>query len=215
MPQQVKLTRPELKRYRDRLARCERYLPMLKLKQQQLQIGLRDVARRRRDAERTLAEVEARLDRYRSVLADLSGVPLAELSHPKRVVTSTKNIAGIDVQVFEDAVFPEATYSLFGTPPWVDRALEDLRERSHSEAAVDVLRQEEAALQGELRHVIQHVNLFEKILIPHYQEAIRRIRIHLGDEMTAAIGRAKIAKAKLTKALVADSEATGDRRANA
>ena len=54
-----------------------------------------------------------------------------------------------------------------------------------------MLCQEEAVLQGELRHVIQHVNLFEKVLIPHYQEAIRRIRIHLGDEMTAAIGRAE------------------------
>ena len=116
MPQQVKFTRPELKRYRDRLARCEHYLPMLKLKQQQLQIRLRDVAARRRDAERSLAEIEARLDSYRSVLAGLSGVPLAELSHPERVVTSTKNIAGIDVQVFEDTVFPQATYSLFGTP---------------------------------------------------------------------------------------------------
>lgn len=215
MPQKVKLTRPELKRYRDLLARCERYLPMLKLKQQQLQIRLRDAAARRRDAEGILAEVEARLDSYRSVLADLSGVPLAELSQPEQVVTSTKNIAGINVQVFEDTLFPEATYSLFGTPPWVDRALEDLRERSHGEAAVEVLRQEEAVLQGELRHVIQHVNLFEKVLIPHYQEAIRRIRIHLGDEMTAAIGRAKIAKAKLTKALIADSGASGERRANA
>jgi V/A-type H+-transporting ATPase subunit D len=215
MAQKVKLTRPELKRYRDRLARCERYLPMLKLKQQQLQIRLRDAAARRHDAEGGLAEVEARLDSYRSVLADLSGVPLEKLSHPERVITSTKNIAGIDVQVFEDAVFPEATYSLFGTPPWVDGALEDLRERSHGEAAVEVLRQEEAVLQGELRHVIQHVNLFEKVLIPHYEEAIRRIRIHLGDEMTAAIGRAKIAKSKLTKVLVGDSEEVGYGRSNA
>jgi vacuolar-type H+-ATPase subunit D/Vma8 len=45
--------------------------------------------------------------------------------------------------------------------------------------------------------VIQRVNLFEKIKIPEAREAVRRIRIHLGDEMTAAVGRAKIAKRKL------------------
>ncbi|MCX5669743.1 MAG: hypothetical protein NTU94_00260, partial [Planctomycetota bacterium] len=43
---------------------------------------------------------------------------------------------------------------------------------------------------------IQRVNLFEKIKIPEAREAIRVIRIRLGDEMTAAVGRAKIAKAK-------------------
>jgi V/A-type H+-transporting ATPase subunit D len=215
MPQKIKLTRPELKRYRDRLARCERYLPMLKLKQQQLQIRLRDTAARRRNAERALAAVEAKLDSYRPVLADVSGVSLEDLSRPERVVTSPKNIAGIEVQVFEDAVFPEAGYSLFGTPTWIDQALADLRESSHGEAAIEVLCQEEAVLQRELSHVVQHVNLFEKVLIPHYQEAIRRIRIRLGDEMTAAIGRAKIAKAKLAKPQVVDAEATGHGRANA
>jgi hypothetical protein len=44
-------------------------------------------------------------------------------------------------------------------------------------------------------------NLFEKIMIPRDREAIRRIRIKLGDEMAAAVGRAKIAKGKLAKVL--------------
>ncbi len=36
----IKLTRPELKRQRDTLSRFRRYLPMLKLKQQQLQLTI-------------------------------------------------------------------------------------------------------------------------------------------------------------------------------
>lgn len=215
MSKRIKLTRPELKRYRDQLARCERYLPMLKLKQQQLQIRLRDAALRRGDAEHALSEIEAKLSRYKSVLGDISGVPLETLSRPERVVTSAKNIAGIEVQVFEEVLFPDAAYSLFGTPAWVDQALVDLREQSRARTAVEALREEEAVLQRALRHVIQHVNLFEKVLIPRYRDAIRRIRIRLGDEMTAAIGRAKIAKAKLAKALVSDGDAGGHGRTNA
>jgi vacuolar-type H+-ATPase subunit D/Vma8 len=38
-------------------------------------------------------------------------------------------------------------------------------------------------------------------MIPQDREAIRRIRIKLGDEMAAAVGRAKIAKGKLAKVL--------------
>ena len=212
MSARIKLTRPELKRYRDQLARCERYLPMLKLKQQQLQIRLRDAAFRRAEAEHALAEIETKLSTYKQVLGDLSGVPLHALAQPEQIVTSPKNIAGIEVHVLEEVRFPAATYSLFGSPAWVDQALADMREQSQAEAVVEVLRREESVLQRELRHVIQHVNLFEKVLIPRYQEAIRRIRIRLGDEMTAAIGRAKIAKAKLAKVLLSHQDAHG--RAN-
>ena len=44
---------------------------------------------------------------------------------------------------------------------------------------------------------MQRVNLFEKVMIPNTQDNIRRIRIALGDQMTAGVARAKIAKAKL------------------
>ena len=52
-----------------------------------------------------------------------------------------------------------------------------------------------------MARVIQRVNLFEKIMIPQDRDAIRRIRIKLGDEMAAAVGRAKIAKGKLANVL--------------
>ncbi len=208
MAAKVKLTRPELKRYRDALARYERFLPMLKLKQQQLQVTLRDVGRTRREAERARDEAETTLRRYRSVLADRAGLPLAEWSRPSEVRVGKKNIAGVEIPVFEDVSFPEARYSLFGTPPWVDQTLVDLRERSRREAAVEVLRKQEALLHRELTRIIQRVNLFEKIMIPDARDAIRRIRIKLGDEMTAAVGRSKIAKRKLSETLTTEPAET-------
>lgn len=210
MAEKIKLTRPELKRRRDRLARFERYLPMLKLKQQQLQMTLRDLAAQVRRAENELAETVARLDRYRAVLADRAGIPLQSWSRPERVRTSRKNVAGVEVPVFEQAEFPEVRFSLFGTPPWVDDALADLRQQSRQQAAVDVLREGETLLNRELSRVIQRVNLFEKIMIPKDREAIRRIRIKLGDEMAAAVGRAKIAKGKLAKVLDQSLEDAAD-----
>jgi V/A-type H+-transporting ATPase subunit D len=86
---------------------------------------------------------------------------------------------------------------LFLAPLWVDYALEAARamvalieEARLIEQGVDILRQE-------LRLTTQRVNLFEKVMIPQAQEAIRVIKIFIGDQMANAVGRSKIAKAKI------------------
>lgn len=193
----IKLTRPELKRYRDALHRFQRYLPMLKLKQQQLQLAQRDIARKRREAEAALRAAEAEFHRFESVMADLAGISVRKLAEPIEVKTSTMNVAGVTVPVFQDVVFAAPSYSLFGTPPWVDQVLEGLRELNRRTAQMDVYARQYELLSRELTRITQRVNLFEKVKIPESQEAIRVIRIKLGDEMTAAVGRAKIAKSKL------------------
>ncbi len=198
MAKKIKLTRPELKRYRDALERFQRYLPMLKLKQQQLQIKMREVNRQIEQIERQKNEAIEKFKQYEAVLADIAGINVKELSKPAEIKTTTKNIAGVNIPVFEDIVFENINYSLFGTPAWVDNAIADLREIARYQAQYDIIKQEYDLLNKELTRVIQRVNLFEKIKIPEAQEAIRVIRIKLGDEMTAAVGRSKIAKAKLS-----------------
>ena len=194
-----KLTRPELKHQRDSLIRFQRYLPMLKLKQQQLQIVVRDVVAEMHKADKGVLAARQTFDPYQTVLTDLAGVNVRELSSPTQVRTNLENIAGVMVPVFEGVDFPVAAYSLFATPAWVDGALTDLKEVNRQEAKRNVLSEEYRLLQKELTKIIQRVNLFEKVKIPEATEIIRRIRIHLGDEMTAAVGRAKIAKSKLTR----------------
>jgi V/A-type H+-transporting ATPase subunit D len=199
MAKKIKLTRPELKRQRDMLTRFERYLPMLKLKQQQLQLTMREILAKRRQAIRAVQAAQERIDPYRPLLADLAGVNLDQLGSPQQVRTSITNVAGVRLPVFDEAIFPPMTYSLFSTPAWVDRALMDLREVSQRRAEKDILEEQYELLSRELTKIVQRVNLFEKVKIPDAREAIRRIRIRLGDEMTAAVGRAKIAKSKLAE----------------
>jgi V/A-type H+-transporting ATPase subunit D len=206
MATKVRLTRPELKRYRDSLARYNRYLPMLKLKQQQLQMALRDSLRRRSEAEQGYNDIDASIRRYRQVFSDRTGVPLEEWARPAGQRTSTRNIAGVAITTLEEVAFSPVKYSFFGTPPWVDRALEDLRERSRCRLHLDMLLQEETLLRQSLTRIVQRVNLFEKVMIPQATDAIRRIRIKLGDDMTAGVGRAKIAKTKASAALADDAE---------
>ena len=197
MAKKVRLTRPELRRQRDALQRFQRYLPMLKLKQQQLQLTVRQVHAAAREAQKLLDEANGVFEPYRAVLADTAGVAVETLAEPAEVKTSTDNIAGVKVPIFEALTFPEVAYSLFSTPAWVDRALLDLRTISQRRVELEILQRRQELLERELTKIIQRVNLFEKVMIPDTQEAIRVIRIRLGDEMTAGVARAKIAKGKL------------------
>jgi V/A-type H+/Na+-transporting ATPase subunit D len=199
LAKKVKLTRPELKKHRDALQRFQRYLPMLKLKQQQLQVTIRDVNQQRREARDAVVIAREKFEAYGEILADTAGVNLQELATPNDVDTSWANVAGVRIPVFAGVEFPKPSYSLFATPAWVDRALIDLQEVNRRQAEVDVFDVQYRILQKELTKIVQRVNLFEKVMIPSSQEAIRIIRIALGDEMTAAVGRAKIAKGKLSE----------------
>jgi V/A-type H+/Na+-transporting ATPase subunit D len=218
LAKKIKLTRPELKRYRDALARFERYLPMLKLKQQQLQLTIRDVNKQQAAAREEHDAADAKVSQYRAILADPAGVDLPGLATCESIETSETNVAGVNIPVFKGVTFAAAVYSLFGTPPWVDAALLDLRDLNSRKANLDVLSRQQELLQRELTKIVQRVNLFEKVKIPECREAIRVIRIKLGDEMTAAVGRGKIAKAKLAEKEVpvvherdaTDEEATED-----
>ncbi len=209
MAKKIKLTRPELKRQRDALSRFKRYLPMLKLKQQQLQLTIRLVKQAARKAEATLAEARGVFEPYRAVLVDTAGVNVRELAEPAEVRTDSDNIAGVNIPIFVGVDFPTVTYSLFATPPWVDRALADMRAITSCRVECEVLRKQQELLQRELTKIIQRVNLFEKVKIPEAQEAIRVIRIRLGDEMTAAVGRSKIAKGKLTSVEKSSQDSSG------
>lgn len=199
MAKKVKLTRPELKKHRDALQRFQRYLPMLKLKQQQLQLTIRDVNKQRSEARDAVETARKVFDAYGEILVDTAGVDMQTLATPLDVDTTWANVAGVRIPVFAGVEFPKPSYSLFSTPAWVDRALADLQEVNRRQAEVDVFDMQYRILQKELTKIVQRVNLFEKVMIPNSQEAIRVIRIALGDEMTAAVGRAKIAKGKLSE----------------
>ncbi len=199
MARKIKLTRPELKHQRDALARFERYLPTLKLKQQQLQLSVREVAVKLREAASAVTDAREKATAYSKLLTDLTGINVLLLSKPTEIRTEKQNVAGVNIPVLTEVIFSPVNYSLFATPPWVDKALIDLRRLNQLQAEQEILQTQYQLLNRELIKITQRVNLFEKVKIPESREDIRVIRIHLGDEMTAAVGRAKIAKAKLTE----------------
>ena len=60
-----------------------------------------------------------------------------------------------------------------------------------------MLEEKKRSLEKELRDVSIRVNLFEKVLIPRCREAVKKIKVFLGDQELAAVAQAKVAKQKI------------------
>lgn len=196
----IKLTKNELKKQQDDLQRFSRYLPTLQLKKQQLQLETRLARREINDLEEEKKTYRRQLEDWIWLLDDESRQQLENIIEVEELQIGTRNIAGVDTPVFQDLVFAEADIDLFSTPSWYDEAIATIRQLAIFRLRREVLEQRLQALEDELRTTTQRVNLFEKVKIPEAQDNIRRIQIYLGDQQTAQVGRAKIAKRK-TQAL--------------
>jgi len=195
----LKLTKGELKYQRDALRRYERFLPILQLKKQQLQMEILYQVATLEEAGCKRSSKTREIEVWAGLLAE-SGLNLKDWIRPKRAVVDTKNVAGVDLPIFQKVEFEGIEYDLFTTPLWVDRALEDLRALVAILEEIKVLEKGISILRQELRITTQRVKLFEKVKIPEAEENIRVIKVYLGDQMANAVGRSKIAKKKLEKA---------------
>jgi len=194
----VKLTKGELKRQRDALKQYERYLPTLQLKKQQIQLEILRQAVILEEKERAEMSKKEAAKVWAGLLSDKS-IDINPLVKPAKVITDSRNIAGVDIPVFINVEFAPAEYDLFEAPLWVDNALDALRAIVSVREEITVIKKGLTILRQELRITTQRVNLFEKVKIPEASEAIRLIKIYIGDQMANAVGRSKIAKRKIKR----------------
>ena len=197
----IKYTKNELKTQRDALRRYTRYLPTLQLKKQQLQIEIRNVEHQIDAKQGDIARFDEQLKPWISLFASIS-----DFLHYIRldsVLSRNENIAGVDIPVIDEISFKKTTPDLHSTPAWIDDGIEALETATRLQLELRYLQEAHLLLREELRITAQRVNLFEKVKIPEAQENIRVIRIFLGDEQTAGVARAKIAKSKNLRLLEA------------
>ncbi len=197
----VKLTKGELKRQRDALQRYLRFLPTLQLKKQQLQLEIQHqlvaLEEKQHIREKRINQLLVWAGLFSETLIDLNKIISLE-----RVNSSRRNIAGVDIPVFLGVDFKISEYDLFIAPLWVDTAITALKELISSGKELGLIEQGVKILRRELRIASQRVNLFEKVKIPEAEEAIRLIKIYIGDQMANAVGRSKIAKRKIEETVL-------------
>jgi len=192
----IKLTKTELKAQTDALKRFQRFLPMLQLKKQQLQGEIAAITAKADETSAREQAVRRGLDRWVGLFATDEAL-LAGLVSVKGVHTGTANIAGVAIPTFERIDTEVKEVDPWATPAWVDDAVETTTQVLSLQCERAIYEEQRRLVTEELQQTSQRVNLFEKVKIPACKEAIRVIKIALGDEQTAAVTRGKIAKSRV------------------
>ncbi len=190
----VKNTKNELKAQRDAQKRYQRYLPTLQLKQQQLQAEVRQAEARLHESTKREEALLQASERWVGLFSD--GVDFAPWVKVTALRVEPQNVAGVTIPVLRTVEIARTTPSLLTSSAYYDDALDLLAEILRLFCERRVLQEQMRLLGEELRITNQRVNLFERIKIPECKDAIRRIRIALGDAMTLDVARGKIAKGR-------------------
>ncbi len=199
MTGRVKLTKTQLRGEQSRLVSFEHYLPTLQLKKALLQQEINEAKAQERQWLNLVEQQWAFFETSAPLFSTSSYNPLAMVSIGEQR-RSVENIAGIDLPQLVSLKIDIKAHTLLDSPLWLEAVLIQLKGYRESQVQASISAERVALLQEELRQVSIRVNLFERVLIPKTKASIRAIATFLGDQQLAAIGRAKVAKAKKEQA---------------
>jgi V/A-type H+-transporting ATPase subunit D len=174
----------------------ENALPTLQAKESALRFEVKsakDEVRRAEEAfEKKRQELEALFRLWPEFPETLLGV--------KEVKLDFKKIAGVKTPIFNTMVFDIARFSLITSPSWIPAGLVMLKQSAELQAKISIARNKVEILEYARKKTTQKVNLYEKVQIPEYQGAIRRIKRFMEDEENLAKSSQKILKARMALA---------------
>jgi len=112
------------------------------------------------------------------------------------VLLETKKIAGVKTPVLKEIKFSTAKYSLFESPVWYADGIAVLKELVSIAVEREVFTQKMHLLEKARRKTTQKVNLYEKVQIPGFQEAMLKIKRFMEDEDNLSKSSQKIVKTR-------------------
>lgn len=167
-----------------------RTLPTLKSKEATLRF---EVER----ARKKIRELDEKLKLQMAIHAKNPGVWaefIPELISLGEVKTTTRTIAGLKTPELKELSFSIENFSLFSNPPWFPEGISILKEMVSLVLEKDFFIRKMELLNRARRKTTQKVNLYEKVQIPSFEDAIRKIKRFLEDEENLSKSAQKILK---------------------
>ncbi|MFO7998654.1 MAG: V-type ATP synthase subunit D [Bacteroidales bacterium] len=171
----------------------ERALPTLKNKEAALRV---EVKRAKTQAEEYEEKLKEKLQGYQRAI-ELWGEFDNELVAVEDVALSVKKIAGVKTPVLEEVKFSIREFSLFNKPGWYLDGITIVKELAQIAIESEVFQQKMQLLDHARRKTTQKVNLYEKVQIPGFEDAIRKIKRYLEDEENLSKAAQKIVKTRI------------------
>jgi len=163
----------------------QRTLPTIKSKESALR---QQVKLTKDEVESLEAQLEEQLQGYDSMI-----------SLWDEFQVTTRKVAGVLLPVLEGIDYEIKPFSIFCAPSWYAEGIDLLKTLATTGIQAEFLRLKMEYLEHARKKTTQKVNLFEKVQIPGYQDAIRKIKRFLEDEESLSKSSQKIMRANLEK----------------
>ena len=172
-----------------------RALPTLQNKEMALRM---EVKKAKKEIELLDEELEKRIHSYDKMAALWSEFD-PTLVRVKDVELNRKKIAGVVLPILEKVQFETKPFSLFNQPKWFLDGVKTVEELAEIGIRSDFNEIKLKRLEFARKKTTQKVNLFEKVQIPGYQEAILKIKRYLEDEENLSKSSQKIMRSHQEK----------------
>ena len=113
---------------------------------------------------------------------------------------TTQKIAGVRIPVLGGIDFEEKPYDVFSSPLWFADGVAILKRLAELGIQHEVYNRRVELLDYARRKTTQKVNLYEKVQIPGYEDAIRKIKRFMEDEENLSKSAQKIVKTRQQQA---------------
>ena len=167
-------------------------LPTLKSKESALRLEVKKAKQR---SEGLVKQFEAELKSY-EYMARLWNEFEPGLVSVTDVKLKTVKIAGVPVPALEEVLFDVKDINLFTKPMWYADGVQILKNLAQLGIESEVYTEVSRVLDYQRKKTTQKVNLYEKVQIPGYNEAIRKIKRYMEDEENLSKASQKIVKNK-------------------
>ena len=174
----------------------QKALPTIKSKESALRSEVKQAKDTAQDFRRQLDALTAQYDYMVSLWGEFD----ADLLRIADVDLAEQKIAGVRTPVLQDIRFEEKDYDLFSAPVWFADGVDILKRLARLGIEFEVFNRKMELLDFARRKTTQKVNLYEKVQIPGYEDAIRKIKRFMEDEENLSKSAQKIVKTKQQQA---------------
>ncbi|MBR4735106.1 MAG: V-type ATP synthase subunit D [Bacteroidales bacterium] len=170
----------------------QRALPTLQNKESALRL---EVRKAKDESSKLVESLEKALKDY-DYLAALWNEFEPGLIAIKDVDLYTKKVAGVKTPALGEIHYEIKPFNAFVKPAWYADGVRILKELSRLGIESEVYLEKARILDYNRKKTTQKVNLYEKVQIPGYQEAIRKIKRYMEDEENLSKASSKIVKSR-------------------
>ena len=183
--------KPAMQRLKRELNVRIKALPTLKAKETALRLEVKK-------AQENLESMKSELDLYLTQTdgASLLWSEFPDLVRISNVEITNRNIAGVSLPELSSIRFDIRDYSYFAGRAWVSEGVRIVEKLNEMNVRIQLMERTVEILHYARKKTTQKVNLYEKVQIPEYKDALRKIKGFLEDQENLSRAAQKIVKSR-------------------